>query len=88
MNSALGVLFLRSTVAVTLVAAACGGYLPSTVVPATPTPSLEVFRAALKVYIDQTIPVLETHLKMAESLGHDDKVLGSAENPANNKAAN
>src|SRR5580698_11230627 len=42
----------------------------------------------VKVYIDQTIPVLETHLKMAESLRHDDKVLGSAENPANNKAAN
>src|SRR5580704_6438419 len=39
----------------------------------------------VKVYIDQTIPVLETHLKMAESLRHDDKVLGSAENPANNK---
>ena len=42
----------------------------------------------VKVYIDQTIPVLETHLKMAESLRHDDKVLGSAENPAKNKAAN
>jgi putative membrane protein len=42
----------------------------------------------VKVYIDQTIPVLETHLKMAESLRHDDKVLGSTENPANNKAAN
>jgi putative membrane protein len=42
----------------------------------------------VKVYIDQTIPVLETHLKMAESLRHDNKVLGSTENPANNKAAN
>jgi predicted outer membrane protein len=42
----------------------------------------------VKVYIDQTIPVLETHLKMAESLRHDDKVLGSAENPTNNEAAN
>jgi hypothetical protein len=42
----------------------------------------------VKVYIDQTIPVLETHLKIPGSLRHDDKVLGSAENPANNKAAN
>ena len=42
----------------------------------------------VKVYIDQTIPVLESHLKMAESLRHDNKVLGSTENPANNKASN
>jgi predicted outer membrane protein len=42
----------------------------------------------VKVYIDQTIPVLETHLKMAESLRHDNKVLGSTENPVNNKAVN
>src|SRR6202030_1083946 len=40
----------------------------------------------VKVYIDQTIPVLESHLKMAENLRHDDKVMGSAENPANNKS--
>jgi len=42
----------------------------------------------VKVYIDQTIPVLESHLKMAENLRHDDKVMGSAENPENNKATN
>jgi putative membrane protein len=42
----------------------------------------------VKVYIDQTIPVLESHLKMAKTLRHDNKVLGSSENPANNKAAN
>jgi len=40
----------------------------------------------VKVYIDQTIPVLESHLKMAENLRHDDKVIGSAENPENNKS--
>jgi putative membrane protein len=41
----------------------------------------------VKVYVDQTIPVLESHLKMAESLRHDDKVMGSAENPENNKSS-
>jgi putative membrane protein len=39
----------------------------------------------VKVYIDETIPVLEAHLKLAENLHRDDKVLGSRENPANNK---
>ena len=42
----------------------------------------------VKVYIDQTIPVLESHLKMAEKLRHDNKTMGSTENPANNKSAN
>jgi putative membrane protein len=42
----------------------------------------------VRVYIDQTIPVLESHLKMAENLRHDNKVMGSIENAANNKAAN
>ena len=37
------------------------------------------------VYIDQTIPVLEAHLKMAQNLHRDDKALGSRENAANNK---
>jgi len=37
------------------------------------------------VYIDQTIPVLEAHLKMAQNLHNDDKAMGSHENPANNK---
>jgi putative membrane protein len=41
----------------------------------------------VRVYIDQTIPVLQSHLKMAENLRHDNKVLGSTENPANNKAS-
>lgn len=40
----------------------------------------------VKVYIDQTVPVLEAHLKMVEKLHHDNKVLGSNENPENNKA--
>jgi predicted outer membrane protein len=39
----------------------------------------------VRVYIDQTIPVLEAHLKMAQNLHHDDQVLGSTENRANNK---
>jgi putative membrane protein len=42
----------------------------------------------VKVYIDQTIPVLESHLKMAEGLRHDNKMLGSSENPENNKSTN
>jgi putative membrane protein len=37
------------------------------------------------IYIDQTIPVLEAHLKMAQNLHRDDKRLGSSENAANNK---
>jgi len=41
----------------------------------------------VRVYIDQTIPVLEAHLKMAQNLRHDDELLGSHENPANNKKA-
>jgi putative membrane protein len=39
----------------------------------------------VRVYIDQTIPVLEAHLKMAQNLHRDDKALGSRENAANNK---
>jgi putative membrane protein len=39
----------------------------------------------VRVYIDQTIPVLEAHLKMAQNFHRDDKVLGSRENAANNK---
>jgi putative membrane protein len=38
-----------------------------------------------RVYIDQTIPVLEAHLKMAENLRHDDERFGSHQNAANNK---
>lgn len=40
----------------------------------------------VRVYIDQTIPVLEAHLKMAQNLHRDDKTLGSRENAANNKS--
>ncbi|HEV3141464.1 MAG TPA: metallophosphoesterase [Vicinamibacterales bacterium] len=36
--------------------AACAPYLPSTIVPAVQSPALEVFRTALKTYIDQTQP--------------------------------
>jgi len=39
----------------------------------------------VRVYVDQTIPVLEAHLKMAQNLHNDDKVMGSPENAANNK---
>src|SRR5437868_5241627 len=39
----------------------------------------------VRVYIDQTIPVLEAHLKMAQNLHNDDKAMGSRENAANNK---
>ena len=42
----------------------------------------------VKIYIDQTIPVLESHLKMARNLRHDDKVMGSHKNPENNKTTN
>jgi putative membrane protein len=37
------------------------------------------------IYIDETIPVLEAHLKMAQNLHRDDKMLGSRENATNNK---
>ena len=37
------------------------------------------------VYIDETIPILEAHLKMAQNLHRDDKMLGSKENAATNK---
>jgi putative membrane protein len=37
------------------------------------------------VYIDQTIPVLEAHLRMAQNLHRDDKMLGSKENASTNK---
>ena len=39
----------------------------------------------MRVYIDETIPVLESHLKVAENL-HKDMASGSSENPANNKS--
>ena len=39
----------------------------------------------VRVYIDQTIPVLEAHLKMAQNLHSDDQRLGSPENAADNK---
>jgi putative membrane protein len=42
----------------------------------------------VRVYIDQTIPVLEAHLKMAENLHRDDQMLGSRENPTNNNHNN
>jgi len=41
----------------------------------------------VRIYIDQTIPVLEAHLKMAQNLHRDDKMMGSRENTANNKKA-
>jgi len=41
----------------------------------------------VRIYIDQTIPVLEAHLKMAQNLHRDDKMMGSRENAANNKKA-
>ena len=56
--------------------------------------ALESFRKArsefahdpdVRVYVDQTIPVLEAHLKMAENLHRDDQALGSREKPTNNK---
>ena len=56
--------------------------------------ALESFRKAraefshdpdVRVYVDQTIPVLEAHLKMAENLHRDDQALGSREKPATNK---
>jgi putative membrane protein len=56
--------------------------------------ALEFFRRAkssfagdrdVQVYIDQTIPVLEAHLKMAQNLRRDDTTFGSAQNATNNK---
>jgi putative membrane protein len=37
------------------------------------------------VYVDETIPVLESHLKMAENMQKDSMRMGSAENPSNNR---
>jgi predicted outer membrane protein len=56
--------------------------------------ALSMFRKAkadetdkdVKVYVDQTVPVLQAHLEMLQKLHHDDKVLGSSENPENNKS--
>jgi len=39
----------------------------------------------MKVYIDQTIPVLRSHMQMVENMRHDMMTEGSPENPANNK---
>ena len=39
----------------------------------------------VQVYLDETIPVLEAHLKMAENLQRDDRKFGSPENPSNNQ---
>jgi len=39
----------------------------------------------MKIYIDQTIPVLQSHLRMVENLKRD-SAAGSPENPANNRA--
>jgi putative membrane protein len=41
----------------------------------------------VKVYIDQTLPVLQAHLKMAENLRRDSEG-SSSENPTNNRAEN
>lgn len=42
----------------------------------------------VRVYIDETIPILETHLKMAQNLHRDDQMFASRENPANNNSGN
>jgi putative membrane protein len=39
----------------------------------------------IKVYLDETIPVLESHLRLAENMQRDSRMLGSPENPSNNK---
>jgi hypothetical protein len=39
----------------------------------------------MKVYIDETIPVLRSHLEMIENLRRDMAQAGSPENPANNR---
>jgi hypothetical protein len=44
-----------------------------------------VLRITLGVYVDQTIQVLEAHLKMAENLQRDGKEFGTLENTANNQ---
>jgi hypothetical protein len=44
------------TAALVVAAAACGSYLPPTIVPAARLPALESFRMALQAYVDQTQP--------------------------------
>src|SRR5438552_3553906 len=68
MNSSRGVMVLFSAV-VLLDFAACGSYLPPTVVPSAQISSLEAFRAAIKVYVDQTQPFRK------EAAGRGDAVL-------------
>jgi hypothetical protein len=62
-----------------LSSAACGGYLPSTVVPAAQTPSLEDFRAALKVYVDQTQPFRKDAAAKADAVSNQQSPEGSDE---------
>ncbi len=44
------------TAALVVALAACGSYLPPTIVPAARLPALESFRMALQAYVDQTQP--------------------------------
>jgi calcineurin-like phosphoesterase family protein len=44
------------TAALIVAPAACGSYLPPTIVPAARLPALESFRMALQAYVDQTQP--------------------------------
>jgi putative membrane protein len=39
----------------------------------------------IKVYIDETIPILRSHLQMAKNMKNDMMAMGSPENPTNNK---
>jgi predicted phosphodiesterase len=65
--------------ALTLSSAGCGGYLPSTVVPAAQTPSLEDFRAALKTYVDATQPFRKDAASSADAVLNQQSPGGSDE---------
>jgi hypothetical protein len=59
--------------------AACGAHMPSTVIPAAQTPSLEDFRAALKTYVDRTQPFRKEAAAKADAVQNQQSPGGSDE---------
>jgi hypothetical protein len=56
MSRCLRVVATLFTAALVVALAACGSYLPPTIVPAARLPALESFRMSLQAYVDQTQP--------------------------------
>src|ERR1700690_1823384 len=65
--------------ALVLGSAACGAHMPSTVIPAAQTPSLEDFRAALKTYVDRTQPFRKEAAAKADAVQNQQSPGGSDE---------